>query len=101
MRTTAEGNGGGALLLRRTILLLAVGALMMVMLAMSGSAGVALAAGNPTSHDAPYAAVDSGSQGSQGGCVTTYKGPTSPPKSDARGGNPGQQGPTKSVGHGC
>ncbi len=84
-------------MLRRLLSVVTAAVIMAAM--MAGGAGAAMAAGNPTHKLNPYAELEkAGGQG--GSCVQTYTGPTSPPGSDARGGNPGYE-ENKQVGHGC
>jgi hypothetical protein len=80
--------------MRRIISVLAVAALVALMVA--AMAMPAFAKWNPNEQINPYAEPNG-----EPACVTTYKGPSDPPGSSARGGNPGFQFTGHIVGAGC
>ena len=82
-----------ALSMRRIFSVIAVTALMVAMMVAMAMPAFALkkVGGNPTGKDNPYAGLYTYPGVEQGVCVDTYKseGTTAPPKSAAKGGNPG------------
>ena len=96
--------------MKRILVLLSVVALMLAMMATSVAPAFAAPGHEITNPrailtdlenpDAPYASGSSDSYLNGGTYVYTYKGPASPPGSDAAGGNPGYTGET-CLGPGC
>jgi hypothetical protein len=92
---------------RRIISVITVAALMAVMLVAMAAPAFAHSGGSPgpntggpSGHENPYADNHRYGKDAKGGqCITTYKGPSTPPD-DASGGNPGYEF-NKDVGAAC
>ena len=77
--------------MRRIMLVLTAALVMAAMMVAMAMPAFAKIGGNPNGKDNPYAGLYGAPGGEQGPCVDTYKseGTIAPPKSAAKGGNPG------------